>query len=237
MMDRQSFLEAVTDPEARLARTKLCHALISVFVHVDEVLQVSGHIIGSQRCQGSSPFGNGDDGFVALGYASKFAAALCKGSLDAIEADNYYAAAALNRQLVEVEYLAWALSEDHEEADSWLRSDREERRKKWQPAHIRNRSNGRFRGTDYAQHCELGGHPTPAGARLYLNGSDDPDGIPIKGFLYYEVAHHGTSVWRYLLSAMETFDTSLGDLLNTDDVMLAYQTWKSHERLHNLQSE
>jgi|SRR5581483_1204959 len=83
-----------------------------------------------------------------------------------LEQDNLYGAAALLRQLVEAEYLAWAFAEDRVEAAAWLRSTNEKRREMWQPKHLRERSGGRFRAIDYAHHCECGGHPTPSAKRL-----------------------------------------------------------------------
>jgi hypothetical protein len=75
---------------------------------------------------------------------------------------NLYAAAALLRQLVEVEYLAWAFAEDDEEAAAWLRSTKEERTKFWQPrlTSLGKRSAGRFKG-GFLQH-----HPVPLFHRL-----------------------------------------------------------------------
>jgi hypothetical protein len=127
-----------------------------------------GNIIGPGRVDGSSPFGNGDDSLVSLGYLCETAASLIVGAMQLLDDANCYAGAALNRQLVEVEYLAWAFGEDQEEAALWLRSSRDDRLQRWQPRHLRQRSQGRFRGADYAQHCELGGHPTPQGVRALI---------------------------------------------------------------------
>jgi hypothetical protein len=146
----------------------LCEALSAGFQHTGESLRIAGHLFGPQRVDGTSPFGNGDDRLVALGYLSGTAAALLSGAIELLERNNLYAAAALNRQLVEVEYLVWAFAEDQDEAAAWLRSGRHERQQRWQPRHLRDRSDGRFRGEDYAEHCELGGHPTPPGCRVLL---------------------------------------------------------------------
>lgn len=59
-----------------------------------------------------------------------------------------------------------------DEAADWLRSSRDDRLRRWQPRHMRDRSNGRFRGSDYALHCDLGGNPTREGPRLlYVIGN------------------------------------------------------------------
>jgi hypothetical protein len=49
------------------------------------------------------------------------------GCADLIADGRHYAGAALVRQLVEVEYLAWAFETKDEESAKWLRSRREER--------------------------------------------------------------------------------------------------------------
>lgn len=111
---------------------------------------------------------------------------------------NGYGAGALARQLVEVEYLAWAFCEDEEEARSWLRSSKQERHGRWQPRHLRERSQGRFRGADYAAHCESGGHPTPDGCARLL-AADDVQ----RELVLADVLTHGWSAWRYVASAVE----------------------------------
>lgn len=123
-------------------------------------------MIGSDRVTGSSPFGYGTDAAVGLSIVVQVAGELTGGALLLLGNQNEYGAVALLRQLVEVEYLAWAFAEDEAEATSWLRASKEERQKSWQPRHMRERSEGRFRGVDYSMHCELGGHPTPTSGRL-----------------------------------------------------------------------
>ncbi len=140
---------------------------------------------------------------------------------------NGYAASALNRQLVELEHLAWAFAEDQQEAASWLRSSNDERRSCWQPHHLRERSEGRFRGADYSNHCEVGGHPTPPGMRQLLAG--DP---VIAEIIISETASHGTSGWDYLLLAVTVLDAA--DIVPADEanaVKTAEALWRRHERL------
>ena len=72
----------------------------------------------------------------------------------------HYAAAALVRQLVEVEYLAWAFDARDSDAERWLRSTAEERRDFFAPAKLRKAAQGKFRGKDYGHHCEMGGQST-----------------------------------------------------------------------------
>lgn len=220
---------AAMDGEARRARRALCRALTDGFEQVGERLILGGHIIGPDRVDGTSPFGNGDDSLVALGYLSRTAAALVGGASQMLDVGNRYAAGTLTRQLVEVEYLHWAFAEDHDEAAAWLRSNRDDRLKRWQPRHLRERSGGRFRGVDYAEHCEHGGHPTPGGARSLLR----TDSGTQAECLHYELAHHGASTWEYLLMAIKANADHRGwehPLPDLDVVSTAISDWHLHDR-------
>jgi hypothetical protein len=195
---RETLRHAAMEESARKSRRALCRALAAAFEHTGMLLRTSGHLFGPQRVDGTSPFGNGDDGLVALGYLGETAAALISGGVELIERDNPYAVAALNRQLVEVEYLTWAFAEDDEEASSWLRATRSERLQRWQPRHLYYHSQGRFRGRDYQEHCEVGGHPTPLGMRTVFG----PGANTSAEIILYETANHGLSAWSYLLTAI-----------------------------------
>ncbi len=61
---------------------------------------------------------------------------------------------------------------------------------------MRQRSAGRFRGSGYALHCDIGGHPTREGARLLPGHTPQPAWLgPL------ELAIHGASTWGYLHAA------------------------------------
>jgi hypothetical protein len=83
-----------------------------------------------------------------------------------------YGGSSLVRQLVEIEYLSWATTNDSEDAWEWFTSDRKTRLQRWQPGKIRQRSDGRFPNTDYHDHCEAGGHPVPQPAMQILDNRD-----------------------------------------------------------------
>jgi hypothetical protein len=123
-------------------------------------------MFGPDRAEGESPFEFGSDATVGLAAVLQIAGELVSGAITLLGEDNRYAAAALLRQLVEVEYLAWAFAEDEEEARKWMQSTKEQRQQLWQPRHLRERAGGRFRGSDYGQHCGRGGHPSPEGLTL-----------------------------------------------------------------------
>jgi hypothetical protein len=205
--DRTEWLaiaEAAGEDEGSAAsRQQVCHAVAKALAGAGDSLWVVGSIFGGDRVSGASPFQFGDDAVVGLSTVTQIGAQLCSGAITLLEIDNRYGAMALLRQLVEVEYLAWAFAEDHEEAAEWLRSDKETRRRMWQPRHLRERSGNRFRGKDYQFHCELGGHPTPEGGPLL------PDHQRLSAFWWwYELAVHGVSVWEYVVVAAARLDYS-----------------------------
>jgi len=178
------------------ARSLVVRSLGPGFREFGEFLWVGGYMIGGDRVAGRSPFGFGSDAVVGLAIVAQTGGELCAAAALLLEHGIDYGAAALLRQLVEVEYLAWAFAEDEDEAADWLRSTRDDRLRRWQPRHMRDRSGGRFRGSDYALHCDLGGHPTREGARLLPNHTRQPAWL-----LPFEFAAHGASIYDYLAAA------------------------------------
>lgn len=195
---KAALVAAGEDEAAAALRRQLCGSLAGGLREAGKLLWVGGVVIGSDRADGTSPHGFGSDATVGLGTVIQIAGELVTGASLLLADGNRYAAAALLRQLVEVEYLAWAFAEDAEEAMRWLRSTREERLKLWQPRHIRARAGERFRGRDYALHCEAGGHPTAEGSRLLPDHTAEPD-----FFSWMDLLFHGLSTWDYSLMAAD----------------------------------
>ena len=83
----------------------------------------------------------------------------------------YYAGAALLRQVVEIEYLTWTFKENYRRPKEWLDSTHEQRMKDFSPAQLRRTSGGRFLSKDYQDHCEQGGHPVARGEILLGGGN------------------------------------------------------------------
>lgn len=104
------------------------------------------------------------------------------------EKNQNYAAAALIRQVVEIEYLTWAFKEGHVDLEHWLKSTHEDRRKVFSPASLRQTSKGRFLDKDYRRHCEQGGHPTPEGIHLLIPG-------PSFQILLADLLTHSWRIW------------------------------------------
>ena len=91
---------------------------------------------------------------------------LADGTIALLRAGQRYGAAALIRQLVEVEYLAAVFAGGSTIAADWMRTTRDERLKFWSPTKLRQLASREFLPSDYWTHCEFGGHPTPRALAL-----------------------------------------------------------------------
>lgn len=89
--DRDSYGETLLNPAAQEARCKACHICAEQLKTCGDALWAFGMADNVQRR--------------ALATILQMGGSLAKGSVAMLEANNWYAAAALSRQLVEVEYL------------------------------------------------------------------------------------------------------------------------------------
>lgn len=224
---------ASNDEAAERMRREVCEAVAAALQATGALLLIGGSMIGRDRPQGESPFGFGSDAVVGLSTVAQIGGELLSGGAVLLKEGNRYAAAALLRQLVEVEYLAWAFAEDQNEARAWLRSTKEERQRFWQPRHIREHAGGRFRGSDYSEHCGKGGHPSPEGA-LLLPGHNHP--IASAAIWWCDMAMHGVSIWRYTADAAQ--ELGYGEGINKLDEVQAIaateRTWREGDELLEL---
>jgi len=198
------------------------------FSTAGKLLHVGGHIVGSDRVTQSSPFGHGSDETVAISVLLRIASELVSASSDLFSDGRHYAAAALLRQLVEIEYLAWAFETRDKEGEKWLRSSKQERQTFFSPAKLRNASDGRFRGKDYGYHCELGGHPVPGSTVLFKNDK------AISQLLLSDLLGHTGRIWDHIAAWAK--DGIYGpELLDLNNEMAArYNAWKSVDKLFDL---
>jgi hypothetical protein len=139
--------------------------------HAGRLLWVGGSMIGPDRVSGSSKQGFGDERVVGLGIVAQIAGDLGSGSLEMLRLGNTYAAMALLRQLVEVDYLLWAFANDDEDARRWLNATDDDLWQVFRPHALRKRSGGTFRAEQYRLHCKLGGHPSPHARHLLADHS------------------------------------------------------------------
>lgn len=229
---RAAVRSAALDEIAMAARLELISALPTALVTAGQTLRTVGHIWGPGRVEGTSPFGNGEDGLVSLGYLAETTAELVASGADLIVQERRYASAALIRQLVELEYLTWAFAYDRDEAVDWLRSSRQQRIARWQPRQLRERSGGVFDAADYQQHCELGGHPTPAGSRTFIASTSESFTV-LDETLRFELCLHGSHIWRYTLLGGQNFGDGVVPGPTTSLLDAAIKSWVDADQLRS----
>lgn len=217
------------DETASINRVAVCEAVADGLARVGRLLWVSGAIVGPHRVSRESRHGFGDDRVVGVATVAQMGGELARGCIDLLRADNRYAAAALARQLLEIEYLAHAFAGEHESAATWLRADRTERRTFWTPHKMRARADGAFIGEHYWSHCDRGGHPTTEGMALLPDHSSQID----TAFLWLDLAGHLASIWRHVVAAAAlAYGQSLpGKDWSDPDVDVALEAWLASDLL------
>ncbi len=135
----------------------------------------------------------------ALAIILQIGDSIARGNVAMLEAENWYAAAALCRQLVEVEYLVWLFGTDPSEAQAWLSATQQDLGRLYRPLAMRKRSEGRFRNQEYRSHCELGGHPNPKAAFLLPERilPDDKDTLPTSEWMWVDLGQHLERLWSF----------------------------------------
>tara|TARA_R110002111_G_scaffold262878_1_gene342628 strand:+ start:16682 stop:17371 length:690 start_codon:yes stop_codon:yes gene_type:complete len=156
----------------------------------------------------------------AVALILEIGSSLISGANTLFSLGNTYAAAALVRQLVEVEYLAWAFEDDKKEAEKWIVSDKEERMKFFTPAKLRKAAQGRFRSKDYGYHCELGGHPVP-GANVLLENAELQAQL-----LLSDMLGHAGRIWDHLVSWADGEKKQNVVLAHKEKMLERYIAWK-----------
>ncbi len=193
----EAIRSATANPELMRLREELASFTAHVFLHAGRLLEVDGVLLGKDRIEGTSPFGNGSDEVAGVALLLQISSQIISGSAMLFGSGQCYAAAALLRQIVEVEYLAWAFANRDRDAERWLRSSKKDRENFFAPRKIRDAANGKFRGKDYGYHCDLGGHPTPL-ARSLLNDNGTQAQL-----LLSDLLHHARGVWVHVMEWVE----------------------------------
>jgi hypothetical protein len=217
--------QAAEDPTQIAVRNKLAGFTADTFSQVGQELHASGHIFGSDRVTGASPGGHGSDEIVAVSLLFRIAGELTSASKDLFADGRHYAAAALVRQMVEVEYLAWAFESRDKDAERWLRSTADERRDFFAPAKLRQAANGKFRGKDYGYHCELGGHPVP-GAFILLRND-----VLISQLVLSDLLGHTGRIWDHFLDWSENNEWAVPIHKRREAMYTRYTAWKKQDQL------
>lgn len=219
---------AAIDPKLSSIRKQLACFTSETFASVGKLLHAGGHFIGVDRVEGHSPFGHGNDETVAVSMLLRIGSELVSGSNDLFSDGRHYAAAALLRQLVEIEYLAWAFETKDKEGERWLRSTRSERQSFFTPSKLRKAADGHFRGRDYGFHCELGGHPVPGAATL-LNQDQ-----VVAQLLLSDLLGHTGRIWNHIASWSKSTPYSQQLYVFNEDMATRYGEWKSADLLVTL---
>jgi len=217
------------DPQLVACRAELARFAAQEFQSAGEELHVFGHIIGPDGAAGTSPRGHGSDETVGVSVILRIASQLVSASADLFMDGRAYAAAALTRQIVEIEYLAWAFESRDGDAERWLRSTRQERESFFRPVKLREAAKGRFRGVDYSYHCELGGHPVPGGTVLLQDGE-----AAASQLLLSDVLGHTGRIWDHIVGWARNNDHG-GPVLSRNMKMVErFKVWKEQDPLVEL---
>lgn len=210
------------DPNIVAARKDLARFTGNVFEDMGKTLHGFDHVSGTD---GASPFGLGNDSAVAVSMLLRIGGELVSGAADLIIDGRCYAGCALIRQLVEIEYLAWAFETKDEEAARWLRSSREERQAFFTPAKLRKAAEGRFRSVDYGYHCELGGHPVPRSWQLLIGDT------AVAQLMLSDCLGHSGRIWDHVVRWSK--GTQWADIVASKNkaMLEKYLRWKAIDAL------
>jgi hypothetical protein len=225
---REAIAAAANDKALSTCRHELAKFSSSQLEEAGAELHVLGHLIGSDRVRGASPFGHGNDETVAVSVLLRVAGQLTSAGADLFADGRQYAAAALLRQLVEIEYLAWAFETRDGDAERWLRSDQQERQDFFKPAKLRAAAQGKFRGKDYGYHCELGGHPVPR-ADILLGGDS-----AISQLLLSDLLGHVGRIWDHLGGWAKQNENGAPILRRSREMSIRFREWKLKDPLVDL---
>lgn len=213
--------EASNDPMQVTARHDLAVLTAAVFSSVGIKLGAS---LSRPLPHGAVP----PEELLAVSVLLSIASQLTSAANDLFADGRQYAAAALLRQLVEVEYLAWAFDTRDRDAGRWMKSTAEERQKFFTPAKIRKAANGTFRSKDYAYHCELGGHPVPGSMLLLVE-----DKVASQLLLSDLLGHTGR-IWDHLVGWSAVTKSAYAFSPQLDKMWKHYTNWKAIDTMTRL---
>ena len=208
-------------------RIDLAHFAATTFAVVGDELHALGST--SMGIPSGVTLHRARDEAVAVSLLLRVAAQLVSASADLFSDNRHYAAAALLRQLVEVEYLAWAIDERDQDGERWLQSSRSQRKSIFSPAKLREAAQGKFRCKDYSFHCEFGGHPTPMGAAMLLSGHK-----PKEQVLFTDLLGHTGRIWDYLVQWAHRSTCGEPIVKRSQQMFLRFNKWKLEDPLTRL---
>lgn len=180
----EAYKAAVMHPELAEPRRVVCRILSSQLAACGEQLWA---------------FGLGGRSFrTVLSMVIQFGGSLSGGAATLAEQTNWYAASALVRQFIEVEYLIRLFRRDPNEALTWLGASSSDLCAVFSPSKMRKRmGNGEFRHEEYAAHCDLGGHPNPKAHFLLPDRHFEQHQPPFgsNDIVWIDLAQHLRRIW------------------------------------------
>jgi hypothetical protein len=205
----QFFAELIGGDEAVEARERLCRVITSEIANVGTWLGLDSYLGAGDVVDTSTEPAPSDpervSSFMAVGLVAQISAELIAGALTLFEEDNLYGASALVRQLIECDYLLRAFKANFAEAARWQDANDHER---WDFRPSKLRKLGGFDDAEYARHCDMGGHPNPAGAQLLFQpqkmttrqrkAAGEKDDVDQTRVLWLDFTFHCDRVWRAL---------------------------------------
>jgi hypothetical protein len=185
----EQFEAADRDASLVEARLGVASAASSGLLSIGRELHVGGWVLRDKRS-------------LACALLCYVASDLLRGIVVLVRDSNLYAAAALLRQLIEVEYLALIGYQSPKRLAEWYDASGEQLRREFTPSRMRKQSGGLFRAQEYWEHCEVGGHPHPRG-KWILREYSGP--MSPRAYLLPDIAQHTRRLWtsmRFLLPAI-----------------------------------
>ena len=190
-IDFQACMKALLeDDTAHEAREQFLTVVTDAFTKSAEALNVGGWLLKNRSLE-------------ALAILTQMVAELADGALTLLRKQEYYAAAALVRQLVEGQYFMWRFSVDDGAGAEWLAATSEQIRHEFSPSQLRRQAGDQFNAKEYWHHCDVGGHPNPK-ARIVLKQYGTPLGT--HRFLWVDLAQHLETIWQHFETALTTND-------------------------------
>lgn len=201
------FAYLVADDDAATARESYCEVVAAQIANVAAWLGVDAWLgAGDVADTGADVEQASADptrrrSFVAVGLVAQIASELVSGALLLFRNGNQYGGSALVRQLIECEYLLRAFRLNFDDAARWHDANDSDR---WDFKPSKLREIGGFDRKEYADHCEAGGHPHPAGrALLDLERAmqalaPNSRKLDVVRLLWVDFALHCDRVWRAL---------------------------------------
>lgn len=189
----EAYLAHLGNPEAVALRQSTCDVLAQALATTGAVLWAFGMAEQPRRSVAAA--------IQMGGETARGAAALLRDS-------NRYGAAALVRQLLEIEYLLCLFAKDRDEPSKWASMDFDAVRREYQPARMRKRCGDRFRSSEYSVHCQVGGHPRYAAAYVLPEhlrpGPFSEQVILATGWV--DLGQHLVQIWKWVEDVLVEYD-------------------------------